>query len=179
MRTRITFMVLLSASLALGACNSKSNDQPKENEIPVHTSATKGKILEPEMLINQNEASELLGEAVETGEKKETKAVGQKICFYKPVNSSSNNYLQVSLTQDSFMPPTGVGSETIYRETKRMIGNSKKEVKEFGNEAFIAIGGLHLFKDGYYILISSGKRDNEETLKNAGKKVMESLGKVK
>ena len=91
MRTRITFMVLLSASLALGACNSKSNDQPKENEIPVHTSATKGKILEPEMLINQNEASELLGEAVETGEKKETKAVGQKICFYKPVNSSSNN----------------------------------------------------------------------------------------
>ena len=66
-------MVLLSASLALGACNSKSNDQPKENEIPVHTSATKGKILEPEMLINQNEASELLGEAVETGEKKETK----------------------------------------------------------------------------------------------------------
>jgi len=60
-----------------------------------------------------------------------------------------------------------------------MIGDSKKEVKEFGNEAFIAIGGLHLFKDGYYILISSGKRDNEETLKNAGKKVMENLGKVK
>jgi hypothetical protein len=177
MRNGKKFIVLLSVMLTLGACNS--NDKPKEIEAPAQASSIKGKVLEPEMLINQNEAAELLGEAVEKGEKKETKAVGQKICFYKPVNSSSRKYLQISLTQDSFMPPTGVGSETIYRETKKLIGNSKTDVKEFGNEAFIAIGGLHLFKDGYYILISSANINRDETLKNAGKKTLENLAKVK
>ena len=171
------FILLLSVTLALGACNG--NDKPKENVTPPQASATKGKIIEPELLINQIEAAEILGEAVEKGEKRETKAVGQKICFYKPVNTSSKKYLQISLTQDSFMPPTGVGSETIYRETKKLIGDSKTDVKEFGNEAFTAIGGLHMFKDGYYILISSANIDKDETLKNAGKKTLENLDKVK
>lgn len=175
MRNGKTFIVLLSVILTLGACNSK----PQEIEAPAQARSIKGKILEPEMLINQNEAAELLGEAVEKGEKKETKAVGQKICFYKPVNTTSKKYLQISLTQDSFMTPAGVGSETIYRETKKLIGDSKTDVKEFGNDAFIAIGGLHLFRDGYYILISSGNIKKNETLKNAGKKALENLDKVK
>ena len=175
MRNGKTFIVLLSVILTLGACNSK----PQEIEAPAQARSIKGKILEPEMLINQNEAAELLGEAVEKGEKKETKAVGQKICFYKPVNTTSRKYLQISLTQDSFMPPAGVGSETIYRETKKLIGDSKIDVKEFGNDAFIAIGGLHLFRDGYYILISSGNIKKNETLKNAGKTALENLDKVK
>ena len=82
------FILLLSVTLALGACNA--NDKPKDNVTPpAQASVTKGKILEPELLINQNEAAEILGEAVEKGEKRETKAVGQKICFYKPVNTSS------------------------------------------------------------------------------------------
>jgi hypothetical protein len=177
MRNAKTFIVLLSFTLALGACSS--NDKPKENEAPVQTSSIKGKVLEPEMLINKKEAEELLGEAVVDGKKSETKVVGQKICFYNPVNTSSRKYLQISLTQDSFMPPTGVGSETVYRETKKMIGASKTDIKEFGNEAFLAVGGLHIFKDGYYILISSGNIDKDETLKNAGKKALENLAKVK
>ncbi len=73
MRNGKTFIVLLSVILTLGACNSK----PQEIEAPAQARSIKGKILEPEMLINQNEAAELLGEAVEKGEKKETKTVGQ------------------------------------------------------------------------------------------------------
>ena len=177
MKKRTIFIGSLCFALTLNAC--KSNDKPKENETPAQTSSIKGKVVEPEILINQNEAAELLGEAVEKGEKRETKPVGQKICYYKPVNSSSRKYLQISLTQDSFMPPTGVGSKTIYLETKKLIGSSKTDVKEFGNEAFIAVGGLHIFKDGYYILISSGNIDKDETLKNEGKKALENLDKVK
>ncbi|NMW21463.1 MAG: hypothetical protein HKK67_07495 [Chlorobiaceae bacterium] len=180
MKTGTIIISLLCFALTLGAC--KNNDKPKENSTPEKVNAINKKVLEPEMLINKNEAAELLGEAVKDGEKRETKVVGLKLCMYNPVNSSSSRYLQVGLTQDSFMPPEGVGSETIYRQLKKMLASSKIDVKELGNEAFIATGGLYILKDGYYILISSGNIARDETiltLKSAGKKVLENLDKVK
>ncbi len=75
MKNRTIFIGALCFTLTLNAC--KSNDKPKENDAPAQARSIKGKVLEPEMLINQNEAAELLGEAVEKGEKKETKTVGQ------------------------------------------------------------------------------------------------------
>jgi len=174
------FITILCLTLSLNAC--KNSEKPKENTSPATISITKGKILEPELLISKSEAAKLLGEAVEDGKKSETKVVGQKICFYKPVNSSSRRFLQISLTQNSFMPPAGVGSETIYRETKKMIGNSKTEIKELGNDAFIAANGINILKDGYYIVISSSlvhKNDGDLTLKSAGKKALENLEQLK
>ena len=41
------FILLLSVTLALGACTG--NDKPKENATPAQASVTKGKIIEPEM----------------------------------------------------------------------------------------------------------------------------------
>jgi len=179
---RIIKIFIAILCLSLNAC--QNNEKPQENNAPAQlaTNSTQGNILEPELLISKVEAAELLGEAVEDGKKSETKAVGQKICFYKPVNSSSRRFLQISLTQDSFMPPAGVGSETIYRETKKMIVNSKTDIKEIGNDTFIAANGINIFKDGYYIIISSSlvhKNDGDLTLKSAGKKALENLERFK
>jgi hypothetical protein len=181
MKTRNIAVLLLGFALTLGACKSDNNQD--NNGTPATERTKTGKVLEPEMLISKHDASELLGEAVQDGKKSETPVVGMKLCMYNALNPSSNSYLQVSLTQDSFMPPKGVGSETIYRELKKMLGGSKTNVTELGSEAFIATGGLYLFKDGYYIMISAGNNTaNAQTtamLKAAGKKALDKLDKLR
>jgi glyoxylate carboligase len=181
MKTRNITVMLLAFTLALGAC--KSDNKTEQNGTPAIEHTKAGKVLEPEMLISKDEAAELLGEAVQNGKKSETAVVGMKLCIYNAVDPSSSNYLQVSLTQDSFMPPEGVGSEKIYRELKKMFADSKHDVTELGSEAFIATGGLYLFKDGYYIMISAGNNiRNDQTiaiLKAAGKKALDRLEKIR
>lgn len=173
--------MLLAVTLALGAC--KSENKEDKSGVPATALLKAGKVLEPEALISKSDAATLLGEAVQDGQKSETPVVGMKLCMYTAANPSSNRYLQISLTQDSFMPREGVGSETIYRELKKMFGGSKREIKELGNEAFIANGGLYLFKDGYYIMISAGNTTKNDqtvaTLKEAGKTALNNLEKVK
>ena len=173
--------MLLAFALVLGACKSDNKEGNKSTPATEYKMA--GKVLEPEMLISKNDAAELLGETVQDGKKSETPIVGMKISMYNAVNPSSLQYLQISLTQDSFMPSESVGSETIYRELKKMFGSSKTDIKELGNEAFIATGGLYLFKDGYYIMISAGNNiRNDQTvaiLKAAGKKALDKLEKIR
>lgn len=179
MRTRI-LLLLLSLTLTLGACGS--GDDTRINSAAQKESKKSAGLLEPEMLISRDEAAILLGEPVENGKKSETKAVGMKLCLYNPQNTSSQRFLQVSLTQDTFMPPEGAGSETIYRELKKMLSGSKTDLPELGNEAFIATGGLYLFKNGCYIMIAAGNTGNEETmgiLKAAGRKVLENLERLR
>jgi hypothetical protein len=180
MRNKKTSLIILCLALSLSAC--QNNDKSNTATSSATTSTTSSKILEPENLITKIEAAELLGAPVAEGEKRETKEIGQKICFYKPANDSSNHFLQIALTQDAFMPPGGVGSETIYRETKKMTGDSKTDVKELGNEAFIAANGLNIYKNGYYIVISTSlvhKDTQDPMLISAGKKALENLEKAK
>ncbi|MEI7825085.1 MAG: hypothetical protein WCI01_07285 [Chlorobiaceae bacterium] len=181
MKTRNIAILLLGFALTLGAC--KSQNKKETNGTSATEGKKSGKLLEPEMLISKGDAAELLGEDVQEGKKSETEVVGMKLCMYNALNPSSNRYLQVSLTQDSFMPPKGVGTETIYRELKKMFGGSKTNVTKLGSEAFIAAGGLYLFKDGYYIMISAGNNSrNQETiaiLKAAGRKALDKLEKIR
>jgi hypothetical protein len=180
MRNGNPSLFILCLALSLGAC--KNNEKPNNATTSATTSTKSSNVLEPEKLINKSEAAELLGVPVAEGEKSETKKIGQKICFYKPANESSNHFLQIALTQDAFMAPGGVGSETIYRETKKMTGNSKTDVKELGNEAFIATNGLNIYKNGYYIVISTSlvhKGTQDPMLISAGKKALENLEKAK
>lgn len=181
MNTRTIAVLLLGFALTLSAC--KSDDKQEKNSFPATENAKTGKLLEPEMLISKDEAEEILAESVQNGKKSETAVVGMKLCMYNAANPSSNQYLQVSLTQDSFIAPGGVNTETIYRELKKMFANSKTDVTELGNEAFIATGGLYLFKDGYYIMISAGNNiKNDQTiaiLKAAGKKALDKLEKIR
>lgn len=180
MSTRIPLLLLLSFTLNLGAC--RSGNDTRKNSAVQKESIKSAKLLEPEMLISRDEAAMLLGEPVADGKKSETKAVGMKLCLYNPQNTSSQSFLQLSLTQDTFMPPEGVGSETIYRELKKMLSGSKTDLPELGNEAFIATGGLYLFKDGCYIMIAAGNTGNDETisiLKAAGRKVLENLERLR
>ncbi len=181
MKIRNIAVLLLGMALTLGAC--KSDNKQEINGTSATEKIKTGKILEPETLISKDEAAEILGEAVQDGEKSETEVVGMKLCMYNALNPSSNRYLQVSLTQDSFMPSKGVGTETIYHELKKMFGGSKTNVMELGSEAFIATGGLYLFKDGYYIMISAGNNiRNGQTvaiLKAAGKKALDKLEKIR
>ncbi len=180
MKTRNIAVTLLAFALTLGAC--KSDKQEDKTGAPATELLKAGKVLEPEELISKNDAAKLLGEEVQDGKKSETPIVGMKLCMYSAVNPSSRHYIQVSITQDSFMPRESVNSETIYRELKKMFGGSKREVKELGNDAFIATGGLYLFKDGYYIMISSGNTITNDqtiaTLKEAGKTALDKLDKL-
>ena len=181
MKTRNIAVTLLACALTLGAC--KSDKKEDKTGAPSTELLKAGKVLEPEELISKSDAEKLLGEAVRDGKKSETPIVGMKLCMYSAANPSSRGYIQVSLTQDSFMPRESVSSETIYRELKKMFGGSKREVKELGDEAFLATGGLYLFKDGYYIMISSGNTSTNDqkvaTLKEAGKTALDKLEKIK
>ena len=181
MKRRNIAVTLLAFALILGAC--KNDNREEKNGTPATELLKEGKVLEPEALISKSDAAELLGEAVLDGKISETPVVGMKLCMYSAANPSSSRYVQVSLTQDSFMPRESVSSETIYRELKKMFGSSKTDIRELGNEAFIATGGLYLFKDGYYIMISAGNNiRNDQTvavLKAAGKKALDKLEKIR
>lgn len=138
------------------------------------------KLLEPEMLISKQEAAQFIGQPVKDAEKKETKSVGMKLCVYNPVKEGTAKFLQVTITQQAFMPANGQTPQSIYESLKNNFKNAVK-VDGVGDEAFIAPPGLHMLKNGYYITIAVGNSDDEknrELLKSVGKKAVDNLERL-
>lgn len=138
-----------------------------------------GNVIEPEQLISAEEAERLLGEPVLDGDKKEQPAVGQKTCIYGAQDSESKYFLQVSVTQQSFMDGSQT-PESIYKAIKDAVADpsDQPEVPGIGNEYFIGAPGLHILTDGVYLVISAGNTDDEKTreiLKSAGSLAVENL----
>jgi hypothetical protein len=140
-------------------------------------------LIEPCELITRTEAEEIMGEKMKDGQYSENKVVGQKICFYEAADESSFAFLQISLTQNSFISQkvltSGQNAQTIFNSIKEAFPD-RQDIKEMGgDEAFIASPGIHILKGEYYLTIGAGNINrNKDKLINAGRKAMTKLEAV-
>jgi len=186
----ILFITLYIAGIFTGCSEKTENGSVTSTDPQPQTQKAKSsnseksniseRIIEPDELISKTEAEQLIGESLKAGERKDTKAVGMKLCVYNAVKEDTFKFLQVSITQKTFMPDNGQSPESIYKSIKDNYENAVV-VEGIGNEAFIAPPGLHILNGTYYITIAIGNSDDEknrETLKAAGKKAVENLNKL-
>lgn len=129
-------------------------------------------IIEPEQLISKTEAQTLTKLTLKDGAKTEQAVVGQKIIFYdSEATNTGVSFLQVSLTQQAFMPSGSSNTpQSIYNSIKSTISSTAR-VEGVGDDAFFATPGLHILSDGYYIVIAAGNSDKasvQTVLKEAG-----------
>jgi hypothetical protein len=178
----IIWILPLCAVLLFAGCGGNSTPQSEAGGGNAAVQQQASKIIEPCQLISQEEAAKLLGEAVKPAEKSEQKAVGMKLCMYNPASDEPIPFLQVSLTQDAFFPPSGVGTASIYKSLKDNFEGMRTDVDGVGDEAFIASGGIYIMTDGYYIQIGAGNTSNDAVrnrLIEAGKMAVAKLKTLK
>ncbi len=136
-------------------------------------------LIEPCELITRMEAEEIMGEKMKDGQYSENKVVGQKICFYEAADENSFAFLQVSLTQNSFISPnvlaSGQNTQTIFNSIKEAFPE-RQDIKGMGDDAFIATPGIHILKGDHYLTIGVGNINrNKDKLTDAGAKAMANL----
>ncbi|MFO8083731.1 MAG: hypothetical protein R6U27_05375 [Desulfobacterales bacterium] len=136
-------------------------------------------LIEPCELIPRTEAEEILGEEMKDGLYSENKVVGQKICFYEAADENSFAFLQVSLTQNSFISAnvlaSGQNAQTIFNSIKEAFPD-RQDIEGMGDDAFIATPGIHILKGDYYLTIGVGNINrNKDKLTDAGAKAMANL----
>ncbi len=181
----ICMLMLLSGCAASKPEDSKSNDAQSETiaderadtadaQASEQAQVSASALIEPEQLISLEEAEELLDETL-MSEKKEQSVVGQKIIFYKAVNENSPKYLQISVTQQAFMPE---GSQNTPESQYKAIcaAFEAKTVSGLGDEAQIIPSGYQIMCDGYYLTVTSGyAKDDDEVMKLASETAVKNL----
>jgi hypothetical protein len=133
-------------------------------------------LIEPCELITRTEAEEIMGAEMKDGQYSENKVVGQKICFYEAADENSFAFLQISLTQNSFVSPnvlaSGQNAQTIFSSIKEAFPD-RQDINGIGDDAFIATPGIHILKGDYYLTIGAGNINrNQDKLTDAGVKAM-------
>lgn len=153
----------------------------QKNDHIVHAADRKNsnQLVEPCKLISKNEAESILGTALREGQYSENKIVGQKICIYEAVDKNSFVFLQISLTQNEFIAPnvlsSGQNAKTIFTSIKNAFPD-RENINEIGDDAFIAIPGIHILKGDYYLTIGAGNiKSNKDKIISAGAKAMSNL----
>jgi hypothetical protein len=172
----------LFAVLLFAGCGGDSSRQSDSGGGNTAVQPKALKIIEPCQLITEEDAAKLVGEAVKPADKSEQPVVGMKLCMYNPASGEPIPFLQVSLTQDAFFPPGGVGTASIYKSLKDNFEGMRTDVEGVGDEAFITSGGIYIIADGYYIQIAGGNTSNpaiREKLIEAGKIAVAKLKTLK
>jgi len=136
-------------------------------------------LIEPCALITQAQAEEILGMALKAGQYRENQVVGQKMCLYEAADENAFAFLNISLTQNAFMPPkifaAGQNAKSIFSTIKEAFPD-REAVNEMGDDAFIATPGIHILKGDYYVTVGAGNiNQNRDKLKIAGIKTMANL----
>jgi hypothetical protein len=136
-------------------------------------------LIEPCELITQVEAEEIMGVALKEGQYRENQVVGQKMCLYEAADENAFAFLNISLTQNAFMPPkifaAGQNAKSIFSTIKEAFPD-REAVNEMGDDAFIATPGIHILKGDYYVTVGAGNiNQNRDKLKIAGIKTMANL----
>ena len=151
--------------------NNASSDEAAVNNKPEQ-------LIEPCQLISKTEAEELIGESMLDAEKSENEVVGLKLCFYESLAEESDRFLQVSLTQQAFMPEGDLTPKFLFESIKENFEDELMILDGIGEEAFIATPGIHILSGDYYIEIGVGNTSDDaniEILKKAGKKAVDNL----
>ena len=155
-------LVLLLISI-LSGCGGSAEPPKKAADSSPSTATTSVKMIEPCNLVSKSEAQQYLGQPVKEAEKKETAAVGLKLCVYSTVEEGSGKYLQIGITQQSFMPNNGQTPKKIYDALKDNFKNAVK-VDGIGNDAFLAPPGLHVLAGNYYLNFAVGNANDPKNL---------------
>ena len=173
-------MILCAALLLAGAAACGDDEEP--------ASSPAGGVLNPCMLISQEEAANALGGPVKAGELKgAANPLGQSICFYDGQAENSVRFVQISLVatqnMNANLRDSGYNAAKLFKDSKKLLGQPQK-VGGLGDEAFWggsglkAGAGLHVLgKDAYLnITVASGndKRDLEAA-KTLAEKALERL----
>lgn len=125
-------------------------------------------IIDPCDVIPQMVAEKIMGEKLKSGQLREQKATGQKICLYEAVEGNPFAMLQISLLQ-------GQRAKKIFSVIKTNFPNYES-VTGIGDDAFIATPGIHILKNDYYLTIAAGNLNrNRAKVHVAGKKAVASL----
>lgn len=171
MKKRILFPLVLILLLT-SACGKTSEnsagpkEEPKTEQAENESGKSSGSLIEPCSLISREEAEQILGVTLDQLEQREEPRVGQKICIYK----SEDDIFEISLTQQAFMPEGQTATpESIFHALVENF-DDKIILDQIGDEAFIATPGIHILKDGYYIMIAVGNLnilENHDRLKAA------------
>ena len=172
------FAFILVCSLILSGCTADT--QTEKQPEPV-LPGSEHQLIEPCALISKSEAETLLGEPVKNAEKSEKQAVGMKLCMYNPQNEDSWAFLQITLTQPAFMPENSPPPSEIFHSIKDALSESRTDLDGFGDEAFMATGGLYILKGEYYISIGAGnidRREIQERLRSTGKTALKNLANL-
>jgi hypothetical protein len=179
------YLCLFVSSLILftgcgGNDPGSESGQGKQTEVQATERSADCQLKEPCELITRAEAGSLLGEPVKDGKYDEQKVVGMKKCFYEA--EGSDKFLQITVQQPEFMPPqvrqAGQSPKSIFVETKKMLADGRVDLADFGDEAFIATGGLHMLAGDYYLTVGVGNPDrdgNRQKLEAAGRLVLDKL----
>ena len=170
-KTVLVFVIILICSTLLGACQnaehavSTAESNTSEKQESSENETTRADIIEPEELISKDEAEAILGMSVANGEKSENEVTGQKICFYDGVNNDINGFLQISISQEAFLPSSSyMDIEDIFTSIKDMFSESLIPIDGLGDDAFLASGGYYILYRGYFISIYSGNTEKAEVL---------------
>jgi hypothetical protein len=136
-------------------------------------------LIEPCELVTQAEAEKIMGVALKEGQYRENQVVGQKMCLYEAADKNAFAFLNISLTQNAFIPPkifaAGQNAKSIFSTIKDAFPD-REAVYEMGDDAFIATPGIHILKGNYYVTIGAGNiNQNRDKLKIAGVKTMANL----
>ncbi|WP_078121757.1 hypothetical protein [Thiosocius teredinicola] len=157
-------MKIVAISLACALSFLTGCDNPANNATPANDPrmpASSAAMLDPCSIISGTDAESILGEPVQPAQTSENPAVGAKLCMYNPVSEGSTRFLQISLTQDAAMRSSSSTATSIFRSLKSGFDGSRTDIDGLGDEAFIATGGLHLLKDGYYVNIGAGNTNSD------------------
>ena len=144
--------------------------------------ATPRTVIDPCHLVTEADAARVLGEPVTAGEKTEQKTVGMKLCMYTAEDENSAAFLQVTLTQPTFMPAGGLPPSEIFLSIRASEKEHRTDLEGFGDMAFIATGGIYILEGEYYLTIGSGNTDRpavRERLKAAAVGALENLARLR
>lgn len=177
MKRFLLVLMTLAVMSWLPACG----DQSQNAAAPASTGQSREKLVQPEELISRQEAETLLGVRFRECDKTEQPAVGQIICFYD--STDSDRLFQVALVQNAAFTDEMLqyqNAATIYATTREMLLDMAT-AESVGDDAFIAVPGIHILKGNHYLTIAVGNTSDEANraiLRKAGKIAVENLEKV-
>jgi hypothetical protein len=172
-------LILLAALLLAGIAACGDDEE---------ASSPAGGVLNPCMLVSQEEAAKALGNPVKTAQLKgAANPLGQSICFYDGQAEDAIRFVQISLVatknMNANLRDSGYSAAKLFQDSKKLLGKPK-EISGLGEEAFWggsglkAGAGLHVLgKDAYLsITVASGDdKRNLEAAKTLAEKALERL----
>lgn len=173
--------IMLAAGLLLAGVAACGDDEEK-------ASSLSGGVLDPCLLISQEDAAAALGGPVKAGQlKSAANPLGQSLCYYEGQGENAVGFVQISLVatqnMNANLRESGYTAAKLFVDSKKLLGKPKA-ISGLGDEAFWggsglkAGAGLHVLAKNAYlnITVASGKDErNLEAAKQLAEKALKRL----